>query len=96
MFVGFEASNDPGNLSFRVDHERGSFNPHILPAIHALFLKHVKFLDHSLLDVGEQGIRQIVFFFEFFLGGGLISGDAEYNGSSLLDFLECVAEPARF
>ena len=34
--------------------------------------------------------------FELLLSGRLIGGNAEYNGAGSLDFLECVAEPARF
>jgi hypothetical protein len=33
---------------------------------------------------------------ELFLRGRLVGGDAEDNRAGLLDFLECVAEPARF
>ena len=96
MFVGLEAADDAGDFPFGVDHKRRAFDPHILLTVHALFLEHPEFLDHGLVFIGQQGVGQIVFFFEFLLGGGLIGGDAEYNGSSLLDFLECVAEPARF
>jgi hypothetical protein len=96
VLVRFKAAEDACDFAFGVDHERGSFDAHILLAVHALFLEHVKFFDHGLVFVGQQGIRQVVLFFEFLLGGDLIGGDAEYNGSSLLDFLECVAEPARF
>ena len=96
MFRGFEAGEDPGDLPFRADHERGPLDPHIFPAVHALLLEHIKFLDDRFVFIGQQRIGQIVFFFEFLLFRRLIGGDAEYNGSSLLDFLVCVAEPARF
>ncbi len=95
MFDRLEAAEDAGDLPLWADHKRGSLDPHILLAVHALFLEHIKFLDYGFVYVSQQRVGQVVFFFEFLLGGDLISGDAEYNGSSLLDFLECVAEPAR-
>ena len=96
MFVWLKTSDNACDPALRIDHKRGALDAHIFSAVHALFLEHIKFLDDGLVDIGEQRVRQVIFFFEFLLGGDFIGGDAEYNGSSLLDSLECVAEPARF
>ena len=95
MLVRFQAGDDGRDLSFRADHERGPVNPHIFPAVHALFLEHAELDGHGLVFIGQQRVGKVVFLFEFLLGGGLVGGNAEYNSACPLDFLECVAEPAR-
>jgi hypothetical protein len=89
------ASDDASDLPVRADHERGPVNPHVLPAIHALFLEHAELLGYVLVLVREQRVGQAVFFFEFLLRGRFVGGNAQYDRTGALDFLECVAEPAR-
>jgi hypothetical protein len=96
MFVRLQAADNRGDLSFRADDERGPVNTHVFPAIHALFLEHAIFDTDGLLHIRQKRIGEIVFFLELLLGRRLIGGDAEHNSASPLDFLECVAEPARF
>jgi hypothetical protein len=95
MFFGLHACKDSNNLAFWADHERGPVNPHILPAVHALFLEYAEFFGDGLVLVGQKRIGQGVFFFEFLLRGRFVGGNAKHNRTSALDFLECVAEPAR-
>jgi hypothetical protein len=96
MLVRLQAADDRGDLSLRADHERGPVNAHIFPAIHALFLEHAIFDTDGLVHIRQKRIGEVGFLLELLLGRRLIGGDAEYNSASPLDFLECVAEPARF
>jgi len=96
MFVRFEPPDNSGDLAFRADHECGALDPHIFPAIHALFLEHAIFDADGLVHIRQQRIGEIVVLLELLLSGRLIGGDAQYNGASSLNLLECVAEPARF
>ena len=96
MLIRLHAIYDCADLAFRADHKRGPFNSHIFAPIHALFLEHVVLLDHGLVHISQERVRQVMFLFEFLLGGRLVGGNAEDNRAGALDFLECVAEPARF
>ena len=96
MFVGLNSSDRGGDFAFRVDHKRGPLNAHVLVAIHAFFFEHVEFFGSFFVHVGQQGVRQIVFFLEFFLCRRLIGRNAQHYGAGFLYLLECVAEPARF
>jgi hypothetical protein len=96
MLVWLQSHKDSGNPAFRADDEGCAVDPHIFLAVHALFLHHAILVADGLVFIGQQGIGQIVFFFEFLLGRGLVGGDAENSRTGPLDFLECVAEPARF
>ena len=96
MFVRLKTVENSADLSFRADHKRSPVYPHIFLAIHTFFFHHAVQIADGLVHIRQKRIGEIVFFFEFFLGRGFIGGDAEYNGSCLLDLFECVAEPARF
>ena len=95
MLVRLDAVQNRRNLSLRTDHKRGPVNTHVFFAIHALFFHHAVGVADGLVHVSQQGIRQLVLLFELLLGRGFIGGDAEYHSPGFLDFLECVAEPAR-
>ena len=95
MLIGLDPVNNRADLAVRINNKRRPVNPHILPAIHALFLKNAVLVDHNFVHVGQKRVRQVVFLFKFLLCRGLIGRNAEYNGACALDFLECVAEPAR-
>lgn len=95
MFIWLDPVQNGGNLSFRANHKGRAVNTHILLAIHAFFLHYAVLIANSFVHIGQQRIRQIVFFLEFLLGRGFIGRDAKDNRTGLLDFLECVAEPAR-
>ena len=96
MLVWLQSGKDCGNPAFRINHERGALNPHVFLAVHALFLEHAKLYGYSFVFVGQERIGEIVLFLKLLLGGGLIGGNSEHNCACPLDFLECVAEPARF
>jgi hypothetical protein len=95
MLIRLYAIDDRADLAFRADHKGRPINPHIFPAIHALFLEHIELLDHSLVYICQKRVRQIIFLFEFLLCRRLIGRNAEHNSAGTLDLLECVAEPAR-
>ena len=96
MLIWLDAGDDGGNLSLGADHEGSPFDPHVLAAVKTLFLQHIKLFGHAFILVGQQRIRQVVFFPELLLGGRFVPGNAEHHSAGTLDFLECVAEPARF
>ena len=92
----FEAVDEGRDLALRIDEERRPLNPHIFLAVHAFLFEHIEFFGDGLVFIGQKRVGQIVFFFEFLLCRWFVAGNAEYNRSGALDFLECVAEPARF
>jgi hypothetical protein len=96
MFIWLQAVEHRRDLSFWAYHEGRAVDPHIFLAVHALFLHHAVLGADGLVLVGQQRIREIVLLFELLLGRGLVGGDAEHSRTGPLDFLECVAEPARF
>ena len=96
MLIRFQSVEHGGDFAFRADHERSAVYPHIFLAVHALFLHHAVLVADGLVFIGQQRIREIVLLLELLLGRGFVGGDAEYNRTGPLDFLECVAEPARF
>jgi len=93
---GFYFREDACDLTFAVDQERGALNAHDLFPVHVLFLDHAEGIADFLVGVGEERVREVVFFFELLLFFRSVSGDAENYGAGLLYLLECVAEPARF
>lgn len=95
MFVWLQPCQNRADLALRANHKRSPLNAHIFLAIHALFFHHAIGIANGLVHVRQQWVRQIVFLFEFLLGRGLIGGNAKDNSAGFLDFLECVAEPAR-
>ena len=96
MLIRFDAGDNRSNFSSRIDHERGALNAHILAAVKTFFLEHAKLVRDALVFIGQERIGQIEFLFEFLLCGRLVPGDAQHYCAGSLDFLECVAEPARF
>ncbi len=96
MAFGFYFGKDAHDLSTAIDHKGSALNSFHLPAVHILFFEDAKGLADLLLAIGEQGVRQVVFLFKLFLGLGRIGRDTQDPRSGLLDFFECVAEPARF
>ncbi len=96
MFIGLDSSNDGGDSAFGIDHKRSPLNAHVLSSVHAFFFEYVELFGGFFVHVGEQGVRQFVFIFEFFLGRRLIRRNAQHYGAGFLYLLECVAEPARF
>ena len=95
MLVWFQAGQHGGNPAFRADHERGPFDSHIFLAVHAFFLHHAVLIADGLVFIGQQGIGQVIFFFKFLLGRGLVGGNTQHNGPCFLYLGKCVAEPAR-
>jgi hypothetical protein len=95
VLLSLDTGDDAGDLALRANHKRGSLDSHILPAIHALFLEHAKLLNHGLAGIGQKRKWQLVSIFEFLLGRGLVSGNTQHLRAGAVDFLVCVAEPAR-
>ena len=73
------------DLAIRADDERGAGNSHDLLPVHVFFLQDAIGDRHLLVDVGQQGERQALFFCEFFLGRGLIRGYPKQHGARLLN-----------
>jgi hypothetical protein len=96
MLIRLDAGDDGRDLSLRADHECGAVNAHILAAVETLFLQHIKSLGYAFIFIGQQRVRQVVFFLELFLGGRFIAGNTQHYCTGALNLLECVAEPARF
>lgn len=95
MLIRFQPIQHRGDLALRADHEGRAVNAHIFLTVHAFFFHHAVLVADGLVFIGQQGIREIVLLFELLLGRGFVGGDAEHNRTGPLDFLECVAEPAR-
>lgn len=95
MLIRLDPVNNRADLAVRPDHKRRPVDSDIFPPVHALFFEHVELLGYRFVFIGQKRVWQVVFLFEFFLRGRLVPGNAEDNGACALDFLECVAEPAR-
>jgi hypothetical protein len=95
VFFGLDAGDDGVDLTLRTNHKRGSLDPQVFSAIHALFLENPKLFSDSLVYVGQERKRKLVGVSEFLLRGGLVRGDAQHLGASAVNLLVCVAEPAR-
>src|ERR1041385_2003999 len=95
MLVRFQTVQNRGNPAVRADHESRPLNPHIFLAVHALFFHHAVLVADGFVHIRQQGIRQVIFLFEFLLSRGLVGGNAQHHSSRPLDLGECVAEPAR-
>lgn len=64
MALGLHVFEDVGELAVGPDEERGARDPHHLPAVHVLLFQDAELLGDLFLVVGQQGIRQTVFFFK--------------------------------
>ena len=96
MALRFYFWEDAGDLSFFVDEECCAFNAHIFFTVHAFLFPDAEGFAELLVGIGEQVVGQIVFLFELFLFGRVISRNAKDDCAGFLDLFECVAEPARF
>lgn len=95
MPVRLHIFKDVGNPAIRADHKRGASDSFHFLAIHILFFNHAIRFTGLLLDVGQQGIGQIVLLFELLLNFRRIGRNAQ-NHRQLLQLLVCIAEPASF
>jgi len=96
MLVGLDAVHDQGDPAIGVDQEGGSVDAHVLLPVKAFFLQNPEFLGHRLVFVGHERVGEGVLLLEFLLCRRFVGGDADDRGAGTLDFLKCVAEPARF
>ena len=92
----FHLVEDVSDLAIRADDEGSTLNAQHLLAIHILFLHDAEGVGSFLILIGQQGIRQIVFFLKFLLPLRGVGGDAQDDRPGLLQLAVCVAEPARF
>jgi hypothetical protein len=67
MLFRLDSGQDCRDFSIGMNDERSPFDPHVLLAVHALFLEHVEFFGQVLVHVGQQRVRQLVLLFKFFL-----------------------------
>ncbi len=93
---GFNLTENVYDLPFRRDQVRCAFYAFHFLAVHVLLFKDSERVGDLLVGIGQQGVRQIVFLFEFLLCRRGIGRDAENGQSGFLQFCICVAEPARF
>jgi hypothetical protein len=84
------------NAAVGSDDERGAGDAHHFLPVHILLFDHAESVAGFLVGIAEQGVGQVVFVLKFLLPIYGIGGDAENDGAGGLDFLVCVAEPARF
>jgi hypothetical protein len=93
--LGFYFLENVYDFPVGANQEGGSGNSHHRLAIHVFLFHHVVGGTDCLVGVGEQGIRELVFFLEFLLLCRRIGGNTEDYRSGLLDFFVCVTEPGR-
>jgi hypothetical protein len=96
MTIRLHVLEDVRDLAVGRDEESRSRDAHHFLAVHVFLLDDAELLRDFLLGVGEQGVRQIVFFFKLLLSGRRIGRDPQNDQSGLLQLAVCVAEPARF
>lgn len=96
MLVRLDAGDHRRNFPFGVNHERGALDSHVFAPVKTLFFEHAKLVCHALVLIRQQGIGEIEFLLELLLRRRFIAGDTQHHRAGSLDFLECVAEPARF
>lgn len=95
MAFGLYLGKDSCNAAVRTDQERGALNAHHPSAIHVFFFEDTEGIDDLLVNIGQQGVGQVVLFLEFLLRGRRIGGNPQHYQAGFLQFLVCVAEPAR-
>jgi len=82
--VRLHVLEDVRYFAVRADQESGAGDTHDLLAVHVLFLEDAKLLRDLFLVVGQQGIRQLFFFFKLLLGGWFVGRNAQDNEAGLL------------
>jgi hypothetical protein len=94
-FYFFESVDEVLTLAgIRADEVSGAFDAFDELAVHVFGLDEVVAVDQDHVGVGEEVVGEVVFVFEFFLGGNGVTGDAENYDAGLLEFFESVAEAA--
>jgi len=94
--IRFDVLEDVHDLAVGRDEEGRPRNAHHFLAVHVFLLDDTELVGDFLLGVGQQGVRQIVFFFKLLLCGRCVGRDAQNDQSGFLQLAVCVAEPARF
>jgi len=74
------------NRSFFIDDKRGSLNPHVFPAIHALFFPDVVKLNDFFVLVAQKSERQVVFLAEILMGLNTVRTDTQNHSGEFFKF----------
>jgi len=93
---GFHFRIDFLDFAFGRNDERRALDSHYFFAVHQFFFPDSEGLGCRLFFVGEEDEGEIVFGFEFFLGGGFVWGDADYRGSFFGEGFDVLAKLAGF
>jgi hypothetical protein len=93
---GFDFGEDFDEGLVGADEERRPLDADDFLAVHVLFLENPKLFADFFVYICKEWIRQVVLGLEFGLGFGRVAGDAEDDGSGVLELFEGVAEAAGF
>ena len=77
MPLDFDLGENFADHSRLVNDERAPHDPHERPAIEFFFLPDAVLVHHLLIDIADQGKRQIIFFDEFLMSCSGVDTDAE-------------------
>ena len=93
---GLDVLEDMDEFAVGADEECGARDAGDGLAVHRLVAQKIEALDEHLVGVGEQRILDVVFFGELLLRLYGVAGDAEDDGSSLLQLCELITKAAGF
>ena len=96
MVFGIDFPNDTLNCTIGIDHECGAVDTVVLATHKFFFAPHAVSQRHSMVFVGQQVKRQLVFFLKFNVFFNGVGADAENFESFCLKLRIAVAQAARF
>src|SRR5699024_1808262 len=76
MAFGFGLGNDMLDDAFFIDNKGRAFRTHVSATHEFLFPKNAIIIDHFFVFIRNEGKRQIVFAFKFFVAFGAVNADA--------------------